>query len=537
MPKCAHARAAFPHTASERPRHLAVAALLLVIPFLALGPRAGAKDPAARPPAIELYVSEGVPELPLDLRDPALLTPLDPQTVSNQPDRPTVTLDAGTEFASAVLSADGSTLASVHGSEIMVRDGLFGSERSRFMPAGSVAALTLSADGTRLVASLYDDYADATFTPGWKVFDTGDGRLLATIHGSDGPEQHQIDTAASRLYRLIAVGAGPDPVNETGPRSARLVVHDLASGEEVGRLELPEVLAGFWQTDQAAAWGEAVTALLQPGVALSPDGHRLAIVHADEETLTVIDAERLEVEHTVSLARPHRWLDRVLEFVPLMPQRASAKAMEGTMLQAVFTPDGGHLYVFGYEADMDGDRPTFDGLGLRLIDVEAGEVVARALPHVQIDRVIPTPDGRSIYVAAMDQTTSGETMPFLLRRLDAPTLEIRAKREFADYRSFLIRPALARPDAPVTLEMVDHAFTPGALEIPANAEIEVRVVNHGTESHNVTAGDERRTVIDIDLAPGESRTATINAPVGESKLFCDVAGHIEAGMGGILFVG
>lgn len=42
--------------------------------------------------------------------------------------------------------------------------------------------------------------------------------------------------------------------------------------------------------------------------------------------------------------------------------------------------------------------------------------------------------------------------------------------------------------------------------------------------------------ISVDLAPGETREVTINAPAGDDESFCNVPGHAAAGMTGTLAV-
>ena len=511
--------------------------LLFVLPLLASGPAVTAKGPADAPPAVELYATAS------ESANDWLLEPLDAATLVDRSDRPEFALDVGTPYASGspvaspVLSADGSTLASFDfdGREIVIRDGLAGPERTRFPTLAEVEALTISRDGTRLVATVAVDFSGELLGyPAWKVFDTADGRLLATIEGGEGGEQYRVDADLRRLYRLTIPGAGGDPTEASGPRPMRLVGHDLLTGAEVGRLELPGVRAGFWRTDREAFGGEPVMAELLPGFALSPDGGRLAIAHADEDAVTVVDAAGMTIERTVALGRQRGFLDRVRGLLSLVPETASAKAMEGTMLQAAFAADGRRLYLFGSVAHLEDDAPIFGGLGLRLVDVESGEVIADGLPDAQIERALPTPDGRAVYVAGWEPEAPAG--PFVLRRLDAATLDVEAERVFPDYRSLFVRPAMVDGAAPLTVELLDHAFTPNELTVRAGVPVQLRFANHGTVGHNVTLRDDGGDLIAVDLAPGETETVTLHAAPGEYKLFCAVPGHAEAGMGGIVVV-
>jgi uncharacterized cupredoxin-like copper-binding protein len=42
--------------------------------------------------------------------------------------------------------------------------------------------------------------------------------------------------------------------------------------------------------------------------------------------------------------------------------------------------------------------------------------------------------------------------------------------------------------------------------------------------------------INVDIAPGETVETTIDAPAGRYAFYCNVPGHIEAGMEGSLIV-
>lgn len=295
--------------------------------------------------SVRLYVSDG--------SNATALLPLDPETLGDMGGGGKVEL--GLPYWT--LSADGSTLAAIEYARnsggnlppdqvtIVVRDGLTGGERARFHPPEHVVFPRLSADGARLLVESRQDMGGPRPTT-WYVLDTTDGRVLAAVETAElGGHQVWLDAGARRLYQLVIANAAGGGINNTGPRPARIVAYDLTTGAEIGRRELPEVLAGSWQTDRKVQ-GYPVTAQLHPGIALSPDGRRLAIVHADADALTLVDTERLAVERTVPLARPVGLLERL----SLAPRVARAKYLEGIMRQALFAPDGRHLYVYGTEA-------------------------------------------------------------------------------------------------------------------------------------------------------------------------------------------
>lgn len=416
MDRQIRARADFRNTAAP-PCVLLLAAALVAL----LTPHAGAgsnhSDTRLAPQPATLLTWD---------REARGLTPLEPLTLEDAPVGPVLTSPASS--VPWVASADGSTLVSLEQSRVVVRDGETLTERIRFRPPVVTAfAPVLSPDGSKL-ALMTKDYPLE-----WIALETASGRLLTTISTDDykplggGPffPKFWIDSDGSYLESLVCACSGEG----TGPAPAQLVRYDLATGQEARRLELPEVLAGTWRI----AGGERlvpVVAHLTPGVALSPDGRRLAVVHADAQAVTVVDLLPFAVERTVAITRPTGVVDRLLGLLPLVPQGASAKGIaEGPLRAAVFHPDGRHVYVFGFEEwkDVSGVA-NHRGLGLQRVDLATGEVVAEIGADAWFEVVLPAPDGQSVYVVG---GTPGEVTDegTLLRRLDATTLEPLAERQ------------------------------------------------------------------------------------------------------------
>jgi uncharacterized cupredoxin-like copper-binding protein len=84
-----------------------------------------------------------------------------------------------------------------------------------------------------------------------------------------------------------------------------------------------------------------------------------------------------------------------------------------------------------------------------------------------------------------------------------------------------------------TVTMVDIAFQPKELTIPANTDVTVSLPNKGATMHNFSI-DELN--ISVDVQPGQTGSVTINAPAGTYQFYCNVPGHKEAGMVGTLTV-
>lgn len=168
---------------------------------------------------------------------------------------------------------------------------------------------------------------------------------------------------------------------------------------------------------------------------LTAGGDTLAVYQPDPASLTVIDAATLVVQHTLAGTVPDTLLVAALGALPIFPQRAEAKALTGTNLQALAAPSGRSLYVWGdvNRLAVDGS-PVYGSFGLQRIDLARGTVAAQALPDARLFSVDVAPDGRSLYTyeAATAGTVAlgGPDWPALLRRLDADTLATTAQRRF-----------------------------------------------------------------------------------------------------------
>jgi uncharacterized cupredoxin-like copper-binding protein len=85
----------------------------------------------------------------------------------------------------------------------------------------------------------------------------------------------------------------------------------------------------------------------------------------------------------------------------------------------------------------------------------------------------------------------------------------------------------------VTIESYDIFFEPGRAIVPADTDVQLTLPNVGATLHNFSIDD---LGISIDIEPGETAETTINAPAGRYDFYCNVPGHLEAGMTGTLVV-
>jgi len=99
-----------------------------------------------------------------------------------------------------------------------------------------------------------------------------------------------------------------------------------------------------------------------------------------------------------------------------------------------------------------------------------------------------------------------------------------------------VDPAAGAPNAiaPVTVEMVDIAFNPAALSIPAAVDVIVDLPNGGSAVHNFNI--DLLGVHSGDVPGGGAAELVINAGAGDYEYYCSVPGHREAGMVGTLTV-
>lgn len=94
--------------------------------------------------------------------------------------------------------------------------------------------------------------------------------------------------------------------------------------------------------------------------------------------------------------------------------------------------------------------------------------------------------------------------------------------------------ACATPEASeVTIEMIEMAFVPATVAIPADTPVTFTLVTTGLAIHNfsIDALD-----VNVDVPPGQTDTVTITAPAGTYEIYCAIPGHTAAGMVGTLTV-
>jgi DNA-binding beta-propeller fold protein YncE len=217
---------------------------------------------------------------------------------------------------------------------------------------------------------------------------------------------------------LVVYGqAEGDVAGISPPPAPRVLLLDGATLEPVWETTLDELSSGHWCAADCDA-GHGVQKMVShvPGVALSPGGERLLIVHANEDRLTTIDLVRRSVR-TVDIAQATAWIERLLA---LTAGVAHAKGpMDALSRHVALSPDGARLYAGGYDMLM-----VEDGAGgwtmneemqpLRLIDPATGRILAES--DVANHLLQLTPDGRQLLALDLSNNATVTTV------LDAETL-------------------------------------------------------------------------------------------------------------------
>lgn len=87
--------------------------------------------------------------------------------------------------------------------------------------------------------------------------------------------------------------------------------------------------------------------------------------------------------------------------------------------------------------------------------------------------------------------------------------------------------------AAVEVVSYDIYFEPEEFTIPADTDATVTLPNEGVALHNFSVDE---LDVSVDIAPGATEEAVINAPAGEYEFYCNIPGHKAAGMYGTMTV-
>jgi hypothetical protein len=428
------ARFDFPHTFIVV-SILAVAALITAFAF---GPSGSAHDEEGDVGAA-IYRSAGP-----DSHD---LIPLDPRTLDDMENAESISLPVSPW--SLLISRDGKVVTGIDndgklivqnrstGGSLAVQNEWTEADAGAFSVAGFGWPVALNADGSKVLVQL----AGGSIS-WWKVFDTATGETLVEIREESGwssPGVFQVDPVGWKLYHLLE--AEVTVAKQEAPVSAQLVSFDLSTGAELGRTELNDVEIGAWDgdLDPDPNGNMPIHNNYIPGLAISPDGSELAIVHVTDDGVTLIDTASLTVSRTITMHTKTSLLGKVFAFIA--PQDAAAKLSAGESKTA-FYADGEHLYVSGQTSTVDGENQIHEGHGLSVVSLDDGEIERQTLEGVWVDRVVELSDGEIILTGYDYRAKNPNVSAQIIARLDAGAKDVIAERTiFPDFVSFVIVPA------------------------------------------------------------------------------------------------
>jgi dipeptidyl aminopeptidase/acylaminoacyl peptidase len=350
------------------------------------------------------------------------IDPADLQDVTGKPLMDIPPTAANTD--DTTISADGSTIIvgqfTGTASRRAVYDGATGQLRGYLTPEVPMVIDYLSADGRRALGRLGTN--SNALTDPKAIISTETGRVIRQI--PSGPQLWTYGVLAAPDLSAIYYVVTAVPLTETGldvsvQQPLSLVVQSTTDGT----LSAPVVLPGM-------TWGNLLNAApptsVGTSVALSPTGHQLAFLTYDGATLDLVD--------TVSLAVTTRAVHRKASlFEWLGGLVADAKELiDQQLIDMYFTPDGSALLLITtnihYGSQISPVRTT---RSIRRIEVATAEITADVAPEGGIYSTLLSPDGVSLYLVVRSQEPPQAA--YVLRRLDARTLELRAERPLADY--------------------------------------------------------------------------------------------------------
>jgi hypothetical protein len=227
---------------------------------------------------------------------------------------------------------------------------------------------------------------------------------------------------------------------------AKLVAVDLTTGSNIGQVQLPEVLMGAWSDEFLIELPDSdigITRIANPGIAVSPDGKEVAVVHAQDSGVTLIDATTLLVERTMTLKQKQGFVDVMLSSLQITPRKAHAKSPAmGASIRAFYTADGESLIIGGNNIAFDPAQTDSHqtGRGLTLVDLRNGAIEAQSFDEFEVNSVVVMPNGE-VYLTGIDWKAAARSIdPFVIARLDGHSLQTLAKRSFPTYVVFFVVP-------------------------------------------------------------------------------------------------
>jgi YVTN family beta-propeller protein len=238
------------------------------------------------------------------------------------------------------------------------------------------AGLALSPDGARLYVSLFNNATMAAVDLGSYDAATGAAQITETPVGSS-PERVVVSADGDKIYVANRGGRAPEP-GDTMDTADPVVVDPDTYKASTGTLSVVSA-AQFAANNGGQTVTKSISVGLQPAdLALSPDGKRLYVANANNDSISVVDTGS----------------DQVVETIPTSPAPGHLAASSPNGLAV--SRDGGTLYV-----TLGGDN----AVEVIKLDAQAGGSAAQT----HVSGLIPTAwfplgvmlsaDGANLYVA------------------------------------------------------------------------------------------------------------------------------------------
>jgi dipeptidyl aminopeptidase/acylaminoacyl peptidase len=351
---------------------------------------------------------------------------IDPITLHDMSSKPLMDIQDPASAANdvdAMISTDGSTIIvgefTTSGVRRAVYDGGTGRLRGYLTPEVPMVIDHLSADGHSALGRLGTS-SDALTDPK-VIISTETGRVLRMI--PSGPQLWTYGVITSSDLSAIYYIVTAVPLSETGldvsvQQPLSLIVQSTADG----RLSAPVALPGM-------SWGNLLNASppvsVGTSVALDATGRQLAFLSYDGATIDLVDTGSLAVT-TRAVHRKASLFERLGGLV------ADAKEfIDQQVIDMRFTPDSSALLIITTNIHYGGESPVRTTRDIRRIEIASAEISADVAPTGGIYSTLLSPDGNALYLVVRSQEPPQAL--YVLRRLDARTLELRAERPLADY--------------------------------------------------------------------------------------------------------
>ncbi len=352
---------------------------------------------------------------------------IDPQNLKDVSTKPLLDIaPTATNSSETQISADGSMIivSDFNGSAATRRvfDGRTGQLRGYFVPEVAMVLDYLSADGSLGLGRVGDNRTPPTGES--VIVSMKDGHVIQYLPAIDVPGEIQAAPVAPDLStRYFITTPASLSLSSATPQSLPYSLFVRSANLLTGPIPLPGITGGTAMTGPA---GASSPLTIRPAIAFSDDGSQLAALSTDGGTLDVVDTKTLRVTSTAVHKKTS-----VLDFLP--PLVALGKTINDEERHAMaFTPDGTALITWITATHYDDINGALRSTrGIQRIDVATGLITAETVMPEGIYGIAISPDGQSVYLVV--RAKEPPTPVYVLRRLDAQNLELKAERGLPDY--------------------------------------------------------------------------------------------------------